>query len=213
MKVKTVSLCSHNLQDTYSAHVKSKNEIKIILFDTCRFTTYGLSILSKRFPTWKVIGIPRTKKQLEKLCAHTPVDIIICGIDNREHNLADLLNIPDYPIKKSILLTNHSSTILQRTFTATGFSTVLSKSETLNNIAQHIHATLENCQVKKNNRLFTHQERYILGSLMRGESAVQIALNLGISTRTLSRHKQNALKRAGVQSLNDILASHKTVLT
>jgi DNA-binding NarL/FixJ family response regulator len=185
----------------------------IILFDTCRYTTCGLSLLCERYPEWEINGIARTSKQLMTKLVQNKTDMVICGIGNQPDDISKMLHIPNYPLSRCVLLINKESSILYNTFKTAGFDAVISKNlpltvltDTLSDIMDDTYSA-ENR--KKRSPLYLPQERYIIGALLKGERPNDIAATLKMSYRTVSRYKQSGLKRAGLRSLNEILSCQK----
>jgi DNA-binding NarL/FixJ family response regulator len=189
---------------------------KIILFDTCTYTTCGLTLLCECYPEWEITAITRTSKQLIAQLVQSRTDMVICGIGNQSGDISKMLHIPDYPLGRSILLINKESSILYNTFMAAGFDAVFSKNlpltvftDTLSDVLDEAYHTEK---TKKQSLIYLPQERYILSALLKGERQHDIATTLNMTYRTVSRYKQSALKRAGLTKLNEILSCQKEYL-
>lgn len=189
---------------------KNNTEItSITLFDTCQYTTCGLSLLCEKHSEWEINGIARTTSQLIELITDGKSDVLICGLGTQPNDLSEMLNIPNYPFSKVILLIEKNSNTLKNMFTTAGFSSVISKttppSELKNVLNEEFRTPKKNTHHKKAS-YYLPQERYILGALLKGQKPDDIAKTLGISYRTVSRYKQSALRRAGIKNINQILS-------
>jgi DNA-binding NarL/FixJ family response regulator len=142
--------------------------------------------------------------------------MVLCGIGNQPGEFSRLLNLPDYPIGRCILLTDKSSSVLRKTFLTAGFDAVISKQTSLNALDSLLyyimHHSCGGAASKDSAGVYQPQERDVLSALLNGQKPDAIAQDMGISYRTVSRYKQNGLKRAGLRSLNEILIRQKNYL-
>lgn len=111
---------------------------------------------------------------------------------------------------RCVLLTDKSSAVLRSAFLSAGFDAVVSKQTSLNALDSLLYYTLyfpqENRSADKALIQYRPLEREVLSALLNGKTPYHIAKELGVSYRTVSRYKQNGLRRAGLHSLNEILA-------
>lgn len=193
--------------------VERKKQIAIL--DSCRYSAQGLSLIFAKLPHWHVVGCVGTCKELLALINGKTIDLLICGASHLEDDFSRMLYIPGLTSGYSILLTNKDSPTLSKVFLTAGFDVVISKQKTLRELEhlflyQGLYGKSSLVKSKGRSR-YLPQERGVLSSLLRGEKARDIARQLGMSYSTVSRHKQNGLKRAGVRSLNEILLSRKQI--
>lgn len=191
-------------------------EKRVVIFDSCQFTIRGLTLLCERHAGWRMCGTADSFSQLIKLRSQGPIDMVLCGIGNQAEDFSRLLNLPDYLLGRCVLLTDKTSTVLRSTFLTAGFDAVVSKQDPLNKLDSLLYYTMYACRENKRmvHRAVIYQpmEREVLSALLNGKSPHDIALDMGISYRTVSRYKQNGLRRAGLRSLNEILACQKGYL-
>ncbi|UUW17351.1 response regulator transcription factor [Serratia ureilytica] len=194
-----------------------KKEKRVVIFDSCQFTIRGLTLLCERHADWRMCGTANSFSQLRKLLAQDRIDMVLCGIGNQLSDFSRLLNLPEYPIARCILLTDKSSAVLRKTFLTAGFDAVVSKQTSINALDNLLHYQMHRPCGKANTSdtvgLYQPQERDVLSALLNGQKPDAIAQEMGISYRTVSRYKQNGLKRAGLRSLNEILARQKNYLS
>lgn len=188
-----------------------------MIYDSCQFAAQGLTLLCEHHVGWQIRGTAHTFSQLMKLLLENRIDMVLCGIGNRRDGFSRLLNLPDYVLGRSILLTDKPSEILKKTFLTAGFDAVISKQISLDELADVMTGTMYS---KKKHAIFPHlpsriylsDEREVLSELLKGRKLYDIANDMGISYRTVSRYKQNALRRAGLRSINEILLRQKNYL-
>lgn len=199
-----------------SAIYKTSKEKRIVIFDSCQFTTLGLSLLCERHPEWRMCGAVSSFSQLIKLLVQKKIDMVLCGIGNQPNDFSRLLNLPEYLTGSCILMTNKSSSVLRKTFLTAGFDAVISKQMSLNALDSLLYFLMYHSCGKAGGEnaieIYQPYERDVLSALLNGQKPDVIAQDLGISYRTVSRYKQSGLRRAGLRSLNEILASQKNYL-
>lgn len=190
-----------------------KTQKHVVIFDSCQFTMQGLILLCERHAGWRLCGTADSFSQLLQLMARGRVDMVLCGIGKRADDFSRLLYLPEYFAGRTILLTDKSSAVLRAAFLSAGFDAVVSKQISLNSLDSLLYYTMyasaENRAVERRAARYRPMEREVLSALLNGKKPYSIAREMGISYRTVSRHKQNGLKRAGLNSLNEILACQK----
>lgn len=107
-------------------------------------------------------------------------------------------------------MTDKSSSVLRKTFLTAGFDAVISKQTSLNaldGLLYHLmHHSCGKAEAENAVEIYQPHERDVLSALLNGQKPDAIAQEMGISYRTVSRYKQRGLRRAGLRSLNEILA-------
>ncbi|WP_165877172.1 response regulator transcription factor [Serratia marcescens] len=198
-----------------TTYITSK-EKRIVIFDSCQFTTQGLILLCERHTGWRMCGTANSFSQLIKLLAQSRIDMVLCGIGNQPGDFSRLLNLPEYPIGRCILMTDKSSSVLRKTFLTAGFDAVISKQTSLNALDGLLyylmHHSCGKAEAESAVEIYQPHERDVLSALLNGRKPDAIAQEMGISYRTVSRYKQSGLRRAGLRSLNEILARQKNYL-
>lgn len=188
-------------------------EKRVVIFDSCQFTIRGLTLLCERHAGWRMCGTADSFSQLIKLRSQGPIDMVLCGIGNQAEDFSRLLNLPDYLLGRCVLLTDKSSAVLRSTFLTAGFDAVVSKQAPLPALDSLLHYTMylprEIAPVDNRAVIYQPPEREVLSSLLNGKTPQDVALDMGISYRAVSRYKQSGLRRAGLRSLNEILACQK----
>ncbi|CAI2141942.1 MULTISPECIES: response regulator transcription factor [Serratia] len=188
----------------------------VAIADSCQYTVKGLLLLCHQHPNWRVIAVAKTPQELAALAKSHTIDLLICGMSAQSEGVSQLLNVPRYRVGCTILLTDKPSPILYKTFLTAGFNAVFSKQASLVELTEIFEYSIyfqRKMYVKNRQQLrYLPQERDVLMALLKGESPNDIADTMGISYRTVSRYKRSGLKRAGVKSLNEILACLKPEL-
>jgi two-component system response regulator FixJ len=65
--------------------------------------------------------------------------------------------------------------------------------------------TAEECRaIARRAAILTKRERVVVSEIVRGDSNKEIARKLGLSHRTVERHRQNAIKKLGVRSAGEL---------
>ncbi|MGR7043428.1 response regulator transcription factor [Klebsiella aerogenes] len=190
-----------------------EEERLVAILDSCQYSAQGLRLIFEQLPGWRVAGCSTAYPEFIQLINGKKIDLIICGASHFEDDFSRILYLPGLTDGFSVLLTNKHSPVLANLFLTTGFDLVLSKQMSLAELEQlfiyrQFYTNVVLLKNKKHSR-YLPQERSVLSALLRGEKARDIARRLGMSYSTVSRHKQNGLKRAGVRSLNEILLSLK----
>ncbi|MBH1930372.1 response regulator transcription factor [Serratia rubidaea] len=190
-----------------------KTKKHVVIFDSCQFTMRGLTLLCERHAGWRMCGTADSFSQLWQLLARQRVDLVLCGIGKRADDFSRLLNLPDYFAGRCILLTDKSSAVLRAAFLSAGFDAVTSKQVSLTALDSLLYYTMysssEEGRAERVATCYRPLEREVLSALLLGKKPHAIARDMGVSYRTVSRYKQNGLKRAGLNSLNEILACQK----
>lgn len=190
-----------------------KKEKCIAILDSCQYTVQGITLLCGKIPGWHIAGVAKSYYDLLRLVERKPIDMVICGIGNHSDDFSRLLNLSRYPTRGRILLMDKSSAVLSKTFLAAGFDAVVSKQVALNElitiIARILFSEKDAVAEYGDEHCYLPQEREVLSALLKGERPCDIARTMGISYRTVSRYKLSGLRRAGLNSLNEILASKK----
>ncbi|MEE4411992.1 MULTISPECIES: LuxR C-terminal-related transcriptional regulator [unclassified Serratia (in: enterobacteria)] len=183
-------------------------EKKVLIFDSCQYSTLGLTLLCERHSNWHITGVAHSFPKLMKLLALGRADMLLCGIGALQSEFPRLLNLPDYTRGRCILLIDKNSGVLRNTFLAAGYTAVIGKNadlEVLDNLLfynMHMpHSTMKGDDAG----IYLPQERAVLGALLSGKRPLDIATDMGITYRDVSRHKHNGLRRAGVRSINEII--------
>lgn len=181
-----------------------------MIFDSCQFTVRGLTLLCERHSGWRVCGTADSFSLLLQLLSRQHVDLILCGIGRQVNDFSRLLKLPDSLSGRCILLTDKCSDVLRSFFLTAGFNAVVSKQTSLNTLASSLYYSApfirRNTQTDIALTRYHPIEKEVLSALLNGKKPHNIARDMGISYRMVSRFKQNGLKRAGLNSLNEILA-------
>lgn len=197
--------------------ILEKTEKRIVIFDSCQFTVQGLTLLCERHAGWRMCGTANSFSQLLQLLSRQRVDMVLCGIGKRADEFSRLLNLPTCLAGGCILFTDKSSAVLRAAFLTAGFDAVVSKQTSLTALDSLLYYTMyfarKNVQLNKQAARYRPLEREVLSALLNGKTPHHIAREMGISYRTVSRYKQNGLKRAGLHSLNEILACQKNYVS
>lgn len=187
-----------------------KTEKRVAIFDDCQFTMQGLTLLCERHAGWRMCGTAGSFSQLLQLLLRQRVDMVLCSIGRQADDFSRLLTLPGYYPGRCILFTDKSSAVLRSTFLSAGFDAVVSKQMSLNALGGLLHYTMyfpqETRMAERALTRYLPMELKVLSALLTGKTPDHIAKKMGISYRAVSRYKQNGLRRAGLQSLNEILA-------
>lgn len=193
-----------------TAYKKCKN---IVIFDRCQYTAQGVILLCNNNPEWGVVSVVKSYDDLLRVVERRAVDLIICGIGNHTDEFSKLINMIRVPVRGRILLTNKSSEVMNKIFLAAGFDAVISKQSALVELIKLIDMVLYQKMgdrlIRHNESFYRPHEREVLSELLKGERPCDIASSMGISYRAVSRYKLSGLRRAGLSSLNEILACQK----
>lgn len=194
-----------------------KSEKHVVIFDSCQFTMQGLILLCERHAGWRMCGTADSFSQLLQLLARQRVDMVLCGIGRKAEDFSRLFRLPNCFPGRCILLTDKSSAVLRAAFLSAGFDAVASKQASLQALDSLLYYTMyfpqEAGQPEKALTHYSPMEREVLSALLKGLQPEHIAGELGISYRAVSRYKKNGLKRAGLHSLNEILACQNSYVS
>lgn len=200
------------INELYAGKEVGEGKKHILLFDRCQYTAQGLRALCENTlnATITIMSGAHSSQQMSALIINSQIDMVICGMSGQPEDFLRLLTIPSHLATcKYILLTNKSSSALNNTFRTAGFCAVLNKNMPINALNTRVQKILLGPppfrRTEIDPKLYLSTERQILGALLKGERPAIIAHRMGISYRAVSRFKQNALRRAGLKSLNEIL--------
>lgn len=172
-------------------------------------------MLCTRYTQYSTLTVIHSFAEFIRLSSYMPIDTVICGLGRAPDDFHHLLNLPKQPVNRCILLADKTSDTFNKFFLTAGFSAIVSKQNSLHEFIRQITAAIcsppENPLVRRS-RTYRPQERDVLCALLRGERPEDIAFKMNISYRTVSRYKQSALTRAGVEKFNHILTCQKKVL-
>jgi len=189
-------------------------EKTVVIFDLCQYSTQGLQLILENIQGWSLVGSTRTYKDLLSLVKDKHIDLLLCGAGHLNDDFSHMLYIPIVTTGMSVLMTNRYNPVLSKALLTAGFDMVISKQTEIQEL-EHLFS----CQGMAGSttllkpipkRRYLPQEREVLSALLRGEKARDIARKTGMSYNTVSRHKLNGLKRAGIKNLNELLLSQKS---
>ncbi|MFC0226159.1 helix-turn-helix domain-containing protein [Serratia aquatilis] len=201
------------------------NRVNIFLQHTCGYTREGLKSLllelSEEFPINIVAEDKQLQSNVSQLMLKPGVDFFILGLQSDGNNASEILSfiiktVPSsFPDAKVIIMTqlNSMGGLKDYILGLNNVYAIIDNGSTLKEMRNHLIGVL-NFSVDLSPRTFkllvaplTHRELSVLGFLLKGKSPDEVAHKLCINYKTVSSHKQSALHKLGIRSLNGLLTS------
>lgn len=195
--------------------------LNIALQHSCMFTREGIKSLLADLGSGYPVNIVTEAGYLEintyRILKTTGIDIFILGMQSAENNPSKILSfiiewLPVFfPEAKVVIMTPVRSLGWLKDYLL-GLSNVYSVLDSAASL-QELRAQLKDILLFRQDAMpyrsraipLTHQELNVLGFLLKGTSALEIAQELRIHYKTVSNHKRSALHKLGIRSLHTLL--------
>ncbi|WPU21037.1 hypothetical protein RI049_13125 [Cedecea neteri] len=197
---------------------KRQSVKNIVVVANCTFTILGIKALCESKSHWRVTNVTANQAGLNEIVARPHVDLLIIESDGLSAETSALFMKLNQYSHKAILLTNRYSGGQRKINVMPGSITVVDKSRPLAVLQKLLHKTINNTQdgpiflpVEVQHRA-RKIERDVVCALLNGENPHAVAAAMGITYAAVSRYKMIALRRAGAESLNEVIAGNYQAL-
>ncbi|AJZ89329.1 hypothetical protein VW41_09920 [Klebsiella michiganensis] len=190
----------------------------IVVVANCTFTILGIKALCENKSHWRVTNIMANQAGLNEIVARPHVDLLIIESDSLSAETSALFMKTHQYSNKTILLTNRYTGGQQKLSFQPGSITVVDKSRPLAVLQKLMQKTINAVhdgpmflpvEVQHRARKI---ERDVVCALLNGENPHAVAASMGITYAAVSRYKMIALRRAGANSLNEVIAGNYQAL-
>ncbi|MFN3071822.1 LuxR C-terminal-related transcriptional regulator [Serratia sp. J2] len=202
-----------------------RERTNIFLQHTCSYTREGIKSLLAELeditPTNLIAEEKKLQPSLNRLMHKPDADIFILGLQSNGNNASEILSFiiktvaSFFPKARVIIMTelNSLGKLKDYLLGLNNVYAVLDNGITLKEM--HLRLTeiltlpksVQPCPFQSPVTPLTHQELSVLGFLLKGKSANEVAYKLRIHCKTVSSHKQSALHKLGIHSLHGLLTS------
>lgn len=194
----------------------SRSGVNVAIMEPCHFTLTGLSWLVQESFTQCRVMIECTDtagliSQLKKPQGRE-IDLLITETHGRDENPLAWLDFLHYQSRclrpvRTLLYTNNRPLRVLNMIADMDHITILPKQAPLEDVRQILQTTYHTRAASLQGFLglhrkkLTHAERSILKMILAGKTQASIASRSGLSVKTISNHKHNALRKMGVKNL------------
>jgi len=197
-------------------------KLRIILADDYGLVRAGIRALLERLPNVEVIGEASNGKEALELIGRTSPDIALLDLAMPELNgigLTELL-AKDFPTVKVIILSMHQSPEFVMNALRAGAAGYMVKDAVPGELAAAIDAvarggsylspavsrtvifsSIQRTDQPKTEEELTARQRQVLRLLVEGQTMKEIALNLGVSVKTVEAHRAQLMDRLKIRDI------------
>lgn len=198
--------------------------VRIELIDECMLTTIGFESLLSSISTAGVFNRTHNVSELKKILLKEKVQMVVIEPFSMGRNLFQTIEFIHWikcnsPEVKIVVLTRIQDKAVLRFLYNTNINALISKNETLseiskaitqalqkNNICSRIIRKLLNSQARLSHLNLTNSEITVLNYTLLGIAQKKIADLTNRSTKTVSCHKRNAMRKLGVKGNTELVA-------
>ncbi|MFC0227264.1 helix-turn-helix transcriptional regulator [Serratia aquatilis] len=198
--------------------------IRIELFDECTFTSIGFESLLSSISASCVFHRAHNLSELKKVLVKDKVQVLVIEPFSMGRNLFQTIELIHWikgnsPEAKIVILTQIKDKAILRFLYNTNINVLISKSDDLIEISKIIAQALQgskacsrtirkllNSQGRLSQLNLTNSELTVLNYTLLGITQKKIADLTNRSTKTISCHKRNAMRKLGVKGNTELVA-------
>jgi DNA-binding NarL/FixJ family response regulator len=202
------------------------NKVSIVLVDDHQLILDGLRSIIESYPAFEIVAEANNGEELLNILEVLSPDVVLLDVDMPKLDGLEVLEIlsrRENPRPKVIMLTMHAEKgIVQKSIDlgTKGFLLKSTSKENLITAIEQVHDGNEYFSPELTRILttdgqtnsidsvfnkFTRKEQEVAQGILNGKHTKEIAVDMGISSRTVETHRANLMRKAGVTHLAELI--------